>query len=306
MKISFFAKIYLAITDFRFYPYVVQKEKFINALAYFVCFILLMSVILTAGVSVKMLNWLDGFSEIYNEQVKDFAVSDGVLDMSENVEFDYNNVWIYTDDTKNIEDIDVYDLDVDDYDVSIIALKDCILVGNANVGFVMSDYSEFNIKMTKQDLYGALQQILSNIGFKLLLVFSVFGGVFVAYLLAKFINVLFVSFMLWLLGYMFRTKYKFKHYLEIAFYVVTLPIIIEVISIMAIGTITEYTYITYYLLLYVYMYYAIRALKLDHILTATKDKIFDRNVEDDSNLDMIDKDDKESNEEHSTEDDKKE
>ncbi len=80
--------------------------------------------------------------------------------------------------------------------------------------------------------------------------------------------------MLLFLGYVFGTKYKFKDYMKAAFYVITLPVITELIALIITGTVSDYAYITYYLLVYVYMYYAIRALKLDNIIMATQEKIF--------------------------------
>ena len=74
MKLGFFSKIYLAITDFRLYPYVVQKEKFINALAYFVAFIFIVCVIWSTSITVKILNWTSEFISVYNTQVSEFSI----------------------------------------------------------------------------------------------------------------------------------------------------------------------------------------------------------------------------------------
>ena len=49
----------------------------------------------------------------------------------------------------------------------------------------------------------------------------------------------------------------------------------EIISYLIVGGLTTVVSLaTYYLLVYVYMYYAIRALKLDNIIMATQEKIF--------------------------------
>ena len=103
---------------------------------------------------------------------------------------------------------------------------------------------------------------------------AIFCGVFVAYLITKSLNLLWISLMLLLLGHLFRTKYKYRHYLQVACYVVTLPIITEILALTITGSINDYAYITYNLLLYIYMYYAIRALKLDDIIMTTQEKLF--------------------------------
>ena len=274
MKLDFFARIYLAITDFRLYPFVVQREKFINALAYFVCFILLFSAILSAGVTSRAMNWLNNFTCIYNEKVGDFEVKDGELIVDQNMDFEYEKVRIYANGDLNFGELNENVFKDSENIVTVLALKDSISVGNENVGFVITKYKDVNLDINKAETYESLRFALDSWIFKLSLAIIIFCGVFVAYLITKFLNVIGITLMLLLLGYVFGTKYKFKDYMKAAFYVITLPVITELIALIITGTVSDYAYITYYLLVYVYMYYAIRALKLDNIIMATQEKIF--------------------------------
>ena len=274
MKLDFFARIYLAITDFRLYPFVVQREKFINALAYFVCFILLFSAILSAGVTSRAMNWLNNFTCIYNEKVDDFEVKNGELIVAKNMDFEYEKVRIYANGDLNFGELNENVFKDSENIVTVLALKDSISVGNENVGFVITKYKDVNLDINKAETYESLRFALDSWIFKLSLAIIIFCGVFVAYLITKFLNVVGITLMLLFLGYVFGTKYKFKDYMKAAFYVITLPVITEVIALIITGTVSDYAYITYYLLVYVYMYYAIRALKLDNIIMATQEKIF--------------------------------
>lgn len=274
MKLDFFARIYLAITDFRLYPFVVQREKFINALAYFVCFILLFSAILSAGVTSRAMNWLNNFTCIYNEKVGDFEVKDGELIVDQNMDFEYEKVRIYANGDLNFGELNENVFKDSENIVTVLALKDSISVGNENVGFVITKYKDVNLDINKAETYESLRFALDSWIFKLSLAIIIFCGVFVAYLITKFLNVIGITLMLLFLGYVFGTKYKFKDYMKAAFYVITLPVITELIALIITGTVSDYAYITYYLLVYVYMYYAIRALKLDNIIMATQEKIF--------------------------------
>lgn len=274
MKLDFFARIYLAITDFRLYPFVVQREKFINALAYFVCFILLFSAILSAGVTSRAMNWLNNFTCIYNEKVGDFEVKDGELIVDQNMDFEYEKVRIYANGDLNFGELNENVFKDSENIVTVLALKDSISVGNENVGFVITKYKDVNLDINKAETYESLRFALDSWIFKLSLAIIIFCGVFVAYLITKFLNVVGITLMLLFLGYVFGTKYKFKDYMKAAFYVITLPVITELIALIITGTVSDYAYITYYLLVYVYMYYAIRALKLDNIIMATQEKIF--------------------------------
>lgn len=274
MKLDFFARIYLAITDFRLYPFVVQREKFINALAYFVCFILLFSAILSAGVTSRAMNWLNNFICIYNEKVDDFEVKNGELIVAQNMDFEYEKVRIYANGDLNFGELNENVFKDSENIVTVLALKDSISVGNENVGFVITKYKDVNLDINKAETYESLRFALDSWIFKLSLAIIIFCGVFVAYLITKFLNVIGITLMLLFLGYVFGTKYKFKDYMKAAFYVITLPVITELIALIITGTVSDYAYITYYLLVYVYMYYAIRALKLDNIIMATQEKIF--------------------------------
>ena len=69
LKLGFFTKLYYAITDFRLYPYVVQKEKLKDAFWYFFSFIFLICIILSATTMIKVTNWLNEFVTEYHEQV---------------------------------------------------------------------------------------------------------------------------------------------------------------------------------------------------------------------------------------------
>lgn len=274
MKLDFFARIYLAITDFRLYPFVVQREKFINALAYFLCFILLFSAILSAGVTSRAMNWLNNFTCIYNEKVDDFEVKNGELIVAKNMDFEYEKVRIYVNGDLNFGELNENVFKDSENIVTVLALKDSISVGNENVGFVITKYKDVNLDINKAETYESLRFALDSWIFKLSLAIIIFCGVFVAYLITKFLNVVGITLMLLFLGYVFGTKYKFKDYMKAAFYVITLPVITELIALIITGTVSDYAYITYYLLVYVYMYYAIRALKLDNIIMATQEKIF--------------------------------
>ena len=274
MKLDFFARIYLAITDFRLYPFVVQREKFINALAYFLCFILLFSAILSAGVTSRAMNWLNNFTCIYNEKVDDFEVKNGELIVAQNMDFEYEKVRIYANGDLNFGELNENVFKDSENIVTVLALKDSISVGNENVGFVITKYKDVNLDINKAETYESLRFALDSWIFKLSLAIIIFCGVFVAYLITKFLNVIGITLMLLFLGYVFGTKYKFKDYMKAAFYVITLPVITELIALIITGTVSDYAYITYYLLVYVYMYYAIRALKLDNIIMATQEKIF--------------------------------
>lgn len=298
MKIEFFSKIYLAITDFRLHPFVVQREKLINSLAYFVFIILLASLVMTWNHSARFFNWVDEFLTTYNEDIEDFTISDGILDVENEIEYSLSGVQIKSDSTKVLTDVDFEEIDTDGYNLSILAFKDFFAIGSSDFGFVTSKYEGAFGDIAKQMIYQKLTNMCSSFSQKFTIIVSIWAIIFVSYLLSKSVQLVFIALMLMLLGSMFMLKYKYKHYLQSACYVLTLPIIIEVISVAVTGTIVDYATITYYLLMYVYMYYAIRALKLDNIIVTTQEKILGLKIKVDKEKTQENEENKEYDEEH--------
>lgn len=279
MKFSFFAKLYLAITDFRLYPYVVQKEKLKNAFSYFLTFVLLISVILSITSMIKITNWLNEFLIEYQEQINAFHIEDGTLTVDENMNIDFLRVKIYTDDTHNFDEVDLKLLDLDNYKAAILAFKDTVAIGNNRYAYTLINYKESNMNINKQELFTLLMSVLQNPVYKVSFIIILMIGMFIVFFVSRLFYVLLITFMLMLLGMTFRLKYKFKDYMKVAFYVITLPTITEIIALVCVGELNDYATITYYLLCYVYMFYAVRALKLDNILTATQEKIMSLKTE---------------------------
>jgi len=273
LKLGFFTKLYDAITDFRLYPYVVQKEKLVHAFLYFCSFMFLVSVILTTTGMIKITNWFNEFLIDYHEQINNFEVKDGELRVDNNMDFDYLNVKIYTDDNRNIEDVDFKLLDLENSKVSILAFKNAIAIGSERYGYVSTNYQESNISINKEGLYDAITSVLKNPVFRIYFYSVLLIGIFIAFIVTRMIYVFFISLILVLLGLLFRVNYKYKDYMKVAFYIITFPTITEVIALICVGELNDYAVITYYLLCYVYMFYAVRALKLDNILTMTQEKI---------------------------------
>ncbi len=301
MKLNFFARIYLAITDFRLFPYIVQKEKFVNALLYFLGFILLVSAILATSVSIKILSWLNDFMLVYDSQVEEFSIHSGELFLEKPMNFEFNNVQIYGDDTLTSKDIEKEINKIDNgQNFLLLAVKDGIGIGNKEQGMIFITYDQLNTN--KLEVYEMLKHSLTSAVSRLSFAGAILCGIFVSYLISKLIHAVFAALSLLLLGFIFRTKYKFIDYLKVAFYVMTLPIIVELVALLVIGKINGYATFTYFILMYVYMYYAIRALKLDNIITTTQEKILgmkftNGSEEDKKETDKQKEEDKKQNEE---------
>lgn len=283
MKINFLAKIYLAITDFRFYPFVVQKEKFIKAFSYFLGLIMLVSLCLTFKYMPIVLEFTQQISTIMsNENISDFTISNGQLDMVQNIDVSQNGIHIYSNDEIELNEEDLKSHVNDKDSLAIFMYKDVTAIGTEDIGFVLMEYEDVGKSFSKQDMINIMNTLNSQKLAKAYLGFMIFGVVFLAYFMMKIFNIFEITFLMFVLGMLIKVKYKFTEYMKAAFYVVTLPIIVETISFMMIGTVNNYAYIAYQLLSFVYMYYVVRALKLTDVILVAQEKMFGIKKENDN------------------------
>ena len=273
MKLGFFARMYLAITDFRLYPYVVQKEKWTKALRYFLRFILFVSIVLSISGMIKIHHWLSEFMPEYQDRITEFEVNNGELTVDKNMDFDFLGVKIYTTDEKDFEEVDMRLLDLDKYQFSILAFKDSLAIGNSGFGYALFPYQQMKGTMNKQELYSKINRMMTHRIYQFIFTSLLLISLFIILSITRLSYIVLITLMLMLLGFVFKIKYRFRDYMKASAYIITLPTITEVIALICVGGINDYATITYYLLCYVYMFYAVRALKLNDILTATQEKI---------------------------------
>ena len=82
-KLNFFEKVFLAITDFRVYPFLLRNEKIGNAILYVITLVLMMSAILTVNLVSKINVVFEELIANYDVTVPDFELKDSKLDVRE-------------------------------------------------------------------------------------------------------------------------------------------------------------------------------------------------------------------------------
>ena len=81
-RMGFFRRVFLAITDFRLYPFV-QRENVKVAVAYFTLLIVLYSAIMAIILDNKLLTAMNDLLYDYDERIPNFTFSNGILDVNE-------------------------------------------------------------------------------------------------------------------------------------------------------------------------------------------------------------------------------
>ncbi len=278
-RMGFFKRIYLAITDFRMYPFV-QREKTSVAIGYFILLILTISLFLSM---YFVNNLLDGVSDVldgYNEKIPEFVFENGILSIEDKT-YDLNSETKFVVDTSY--GIEEYIYAEEGKEVlcatnSVIINKDGVIYtkGGATIAYIFPSLSE---KITRNTLYSYLLTIQENWTIRLAIFFVGWLIFFITYFVIKFLNLIFLIFVAYVLNIVFGTKLKFTNYMKIVTYAITLPLIIEMISILVLGRIPEYATFAYQLLIYVYIFYALRAIKLDVLLMGASGKTVQEKIE---------------------------
>ncbi len=273
-RLGFFKRMYLAITDFRWYPFV-QREKTSVAIWYFVLLILLVAMFLSMSFSSTLFENVSSLLYDYNNVIPEFTFENGEL----NVDKEIYNV---DDDNKFVVDTKYT---VEQYvnakeGEEVLYSNNSIIVNNDGVIYTQNGVSvvyvfpNLNEKITKDSLRSYLEIMNEDWSVRLAIFFVMWLTIFVVYLITKFIMLLLLVLVTCILNFVFGIKLKFNNYMKIVTYAITLPLIVELVSILVIGRVTEYATIACQLLTYVYIFYALRAIKLDvMIMTASGNTI---------------------------------
>lgn len=278
-RMGFFKRIYLAITDFRMYPFV-QREKTSVAVWYFTLLVLTITLFLSM---YFISNLFDGVSNIlygYNEKIPEFVFEKGVLNIEDKTYNLDGETKFVIDTSYGIEEY-IYAEEAEEVlcaTNSIIINKDGVIYtkGGATIAYIFPSLSE---KITQNTLYSYLLTIQENWTVRMAIFFMSWLVIFAIYFVIKFLNLMFLIFVAYVLNIVFGTKLKFSNYMKIVTYAITLPLIIEMVSILVLGRIPEYATFAYQLLIYVYIFYALRAIKLDVLLMGASGKNVQEKIE---------------------------
>lgn len=269
IKLDFFQKIILSMTDFRFYPYVLKSEKLSQSLAHFTLFIIVLCLLITTKYSMNLFQQVDYFLEDYHSIVPEFSIKDGILQVEEtgNIELE-NGIYAIVDTSLNYSEY----IQSEDYR-RIAKYEERLLINSDKVTYESADgeiasfsFSNVLASYDKESFFNFFVNFYHDNTTKIVIFFVIFVTLLIGYLMVKFVEIVFLALIASIIASIYRIKIDFKNYLKIAIYCVTFPYIIELISIITVGGVKDYAALASNILAYVYIFYAIRAVKLDAFL----------------------------------------
>lgn len=326
-KMGFFQKVILAITDFRFYPVMLKTESVGRSIGHFILFLAIISAIMATSFFDTTLTGMDAMLARYEEKIPEFYLEDGILSVETKEVYKVLNDLVIVVNTDNnydeIEDLEEYK-EYDVYDNRLFINADAITY-ETELGYVEADgteavqvtqlpLSEITENYTKASFQQYIEDVRAATTTKMFVFMVLFVATLMSYAFTKFFEVFLYTIMTSLVATISGIKLNFKNYLKIALYVVTLPYILETISVVYLGGVSENSFIISNLIAYIYILYAIRAVKLDAFilimnnpknLKKSKDGKTVINIEKEQNLDSTVSNDEIENNKESEEDSSK-
>ncbi len=292
-NLSFFQKIILSITDLRMYLYVLRTEKLSRSFMHFIGFLAILVLIMTAKYTSIFYNLGTEFLDKYDEIVPEFTLVSGELSVEQKGFIKVkNDTLMILDTTYNFNEL--YDnvsneSEVIKYDNKIFVSSDGIThVDKNNTGMqilfnkVKDNYDKVSVKDIIESMY-------SSTASKFIIFATIFISLFISYLFTKLLEILLYAMFLSIIILFYGIKLEFKNYFKIALYIVTLPYIIETISIVYLGYLPDYALLASGALAYIYLFRVAHAIKIDaFMIIANSIKKSGNNVDiNDVNIDNL-------------------
>lgn len=280
-KINFFKRMYLAIADFRMYPYA-QKEKLIIAIGYFTKLLLLASIVIGAFVTSKFFNESPILLNMYNENMPNFVVKNGKLETGEIIEKEINaDTYLFLNNDYSYSDLNKITISENEsYNLYILMLSDASVLGYKlddaihEIGRIEYENLTFN----KEQLSNEWNMLNNSAVSKLIVWGFVSVGVLAILVIVKLWTLVMYLISTYIINFMFGLKLRFTDYLKIVIYASTLPIILEVIALICVGNVSESVNFISVLVSCVYIFYALRAIKIDSLILGGSGKTAEEKI----------------------------
>ena len=274
---GFFQKTILAITDFRFYPLMLKIDSVAAVVGHFIIFMIILTSIMTTSFYNSSFDAIEVLLYEYDEKIPEFILKNGVLNVQNQEVYKVTNDFVIVLDTdynyeeiSSIEKYKAYDI----YDNRVYINSDAITY-ESNIEMSANEEAqapqqlllrEISGDFTKETLKQHILEITESNYSKVVIFVSLFVITFFIYAFSKIFEVLLYSIMTSLVATISGIKLSYKNYVKISLYIITLPYILETVSMVYLGTISESAFIVSNLLAYVYILYAVRAVKLDAVI----------------------------------------
>ena len=250
----------------------------------------------------------------YYDEIPEFALSNGVLSVESPVYSKIDsNISIAIDTNYTFDEfVNTKEYVTASYtDVAIIINQDRLTTLREGMEYSYLPFQDLNLELTRDAVYEELLSFSDDKAKQIQTIFVLYVSIVVSYFMSLIFKVLFIACLVSIMCVTRGIRLNYANYVKIAIYEYTFPLIVEVIVACLVGPGKTYTYWASILLLYVYLLYAIRAVRLDAFLMmfSRKENVRHNNAEFESELEKyqeMNNIDNTKEEENEKEEDKKE
>ena len=172
-KLGFFKKLFLVVTDFRTYPFLVKHEKFYKSFLYLIKLVLILSLVLTLNIISNFSDVLQVVIENYDEAIPEFELVDNELNVTEKYSKKINNETYFVINTDY-----TYEEYIKTKEYSALVIYDAkTFVNSDGIVIEVSDqlpygiaFKDFDYETNKQSLYEDLLKFSNDENYKIYLI----------------------------------------------------------------------------------------------------------------------------------------
>jgi len=274
-KLDFWKRLYFSMTDFRIYPFII-KEKFSKAFFYFLKLMLILGAIISIFVTQKVLQIVPSILNVYYDEMPEFTITDGTMIASDKVSKKINKNFSLIVDADNPFSTINYTLKFNEDILSenniIINSDKASLVRKTSDGFVsLSDISYENIPDTNKSQIGEnVKEVINSYQNRIVFWVITTFILFISLSAGSFFNMVFFLFSALIINTIFVNKIKFADYIKVILYSNSLASILQVITMIYLGNVSESISFILVMITTVYLFYAFRAIKIDALISSGK------------------------------------
>lgn len=266
-KIGFFRRMYLAITDFRVYPYI-QKEKLRTAIGYFLKLVLLVAFISGIVFTYRIWQEIPEWRILLETNLPEFSITNGTLKTAESVEKPLNSDWFLIVNPEisynTLQDFTF--VEEEEHTFYLLVLSDGVTLavrtseGIYDMGGMIFEDS---LNLTKSEFLTIMKETEHSVVAAIVVTIFTTIGIFLGSCLVRFWMLLMYIVSIFILNFFFGLRLRWKDYFKVAIYISTLPFILETIATLVVGSVSETISFISMLASCVYIFYALRALRLE-------------------------------------------
>ncbi len=265
-RIGIFRRIFLAVTDFRLYPYVV-KERTTKAIGYFFKLMFICSILLSFYFMTIAQDFINEELVQLEKKVPDFTVIDGELVFSGDAQIEISPMIIL--DMKNDYSENVPIESYPDDKIYIVVTKDLVRAGNSRKELLYPPISFKEVTpLNKAEMLSNIKLMNDDFAMKAYFYSIILVATFIYYFISRVWMLLMYIMALLVFDGLFGVKLRARDFLKLSIYISTFPIILEIFAICIGSKYNPTANFISFLIAMVYAFYALRAMRLDAIMTS--------------------------------------